>query len=96
MSINRNGDIPKFIPPEERNFLNYFDQLKYEETVKDPDKYFQNVKIIDFGIINHVSRGDPLEKSYKEHLAVKGGDFVKYPGANKKKVTGVLDHFKNK
>ena len=40
MSIKRNGDIPKFIPPEERNFLNYFDQLKYEETVKDPDKYF--------------------------------------------------------
>ena len=40
MSIKRNGDIPKFIPPEEQNFLNYFDQLKYEETVKDPDKYF--------------------------------------------------------
>ena len=86
MSINRNGYISKFIPPEERDFLNYSDQLKYEETVRDPDKYFQNVKILNFDIINHVSRGDPLEKSYEEHFAVKGGDFVKYPGADKKKV----------
>ena len=77
MSINRNGYIPKFIPPEERDFLNYFDQLKYKESVRDPDKYFQNVKIINFDIINHVSRGDPLEKSYEEHFAVKGGDFAK-------------------
>ena len=29
-----------------------------------------------------------MEKSYKEHFAVKVGDFVKYPGADNKKVTG--------
>ena len=40
MSINGNGYIPKFIPPEEQDFVNYFDQLKYEESLRDPDKYF--------------------------------------------------------
>ena len=54
----------------------------------DPDKYFQNVKIINFDIINHVSRGDPSEKSYEKHFAVKAGDFVKYSGADKKKAIG--------
>ena len=46
------------------------------------------MKIINFDIINYVSRGDPLEKSYNEHFAVKFDDFKKYPGPDKTKVTG--------
>ena len=59
MSTFRNQYIPKFATPEERNFFTYLNELKYEETVKNLDKYFSNVKVIDFDM----SRGDPLEKT---------------------------------
>ena len=88
MSINRNGYISRFIPPEKRDFLNYLDQLKYEETIKNPDRYFQNVKIINFDIINHVSSGNLLEKRCNKHFAVKANDFVKYPGRDKENIIG--------
>ena len=90
MSVNRNGYIPRFSPPEERDFLNYLDQLKYEETLRDPDNYFKNVRIISFDIIHHLSRGDPLEKQYSEYFSVKNKDFTNYPKTEKKKVTGGL------
>ena len=43
------------------------------------------MKVINFDIIHHLSRGDPLEKSYNEHFAVKSKDFTKSPGQDKKK-----------
>ena len=89
-SINRNTYILKFIPPQERDFLNYLDQLKYEETLRDPDNYFQPVKVINFDIIHHVSRGDPLEKSYDEHFSVKNKNFNTYDEKDKKTVTNSL------
>ena len=90
MSINRNGYIPKFIPPEERDFLNYLDENKYEENLRNPDHYFQNINIINFDIIHHLSRSDPLEKSYEEHFLVKSKNFNNYPTTKKKKVTSGL------
>ena len=56
-SINRNTYILKFIPPQERDFLNYLDQLKYEETLRDPDNYFQQVKVINFDITHMSAEG---------------------------------------
>lgn len=35
-SINRNSYVPKYTPPEERDFLSYLDGLKYEEAMADP------------------------------------------------------------
>ena len=32
---------PVYTPPEERDFLSYLDDLKYEQTVKNTDEYFQ-------------------------------------------------------
>ena len=90
MSINRNGYIPRFIPPKERDFLNYLDQLKFEVTLRDPDNYFENVRIINFDIIHHLSRADALEKQYSEHFSVKNKDFTNYSKTEKKKVTGGL------
>ena len=40
----RNKYMPVYMPPEERDFLSYLDDFKYEETVKNTDKYFQDVK----------------------------------------------------
>ena len=80
--------MPRYVPPEERDFCSYLDQLKYEETLKNPDNYFCNVKVINFDTINHERRGDPLEKNLKEHFAIQNKDFVKYPTTDKKTVTG--------
>ena len=85
MSIHRNQYIPRYIPPEERDFCSYFDQLKYEEMMRNPDKYFSNVKVVNFDIIHHQCRGDPLGKSFNEHFAMKTiKDFTKYPKVDKK------------
>ena len=62
MSIYRSQHVLRYVSPGERDFCGYFDQLKYEETLKIPDNYFCNVKVINFNIINHEYKGDPLQK----------------------------------
>ena len=62
MSINENNYVPKYIPPEERDFLSYLDDLKYEKYMEDPDTYFKNVKIINFDIIRNHILGEPMRK----------------------------------
>ena len=52
-----------YIPPEEMDFCNYFEGLKYKETMNNVDGYFQQVKIVNFDIIDHQCKNDPLEKS---------------------------------
>ena len=51
MSINEYNYLPKYIPPEEVDFLSYLDNLKYEKYMEDSDTYFKNVKVINFDII---------------------------------------------
>ena len=89
-SVHRNSYILQPVPSQERDFLNYLDQLKYKETLRDPDDYFQNVKLINFDIIHHLSRGDPLEKLYNEHFLLRKKDFVKYEEKDKKQVASEL------
>ena len=81
MSVYRSQYVPRYVPPEERDFCSYFDQLKYEEALKNPCNYFRNVKVINSDIVNHECRGDPLEKELKEHFAIQNKNFVKYGGA---------------
>ena len=73
-----------FIHLQKRNFLSYLDDLKYEETLKDPNKYFKNVKIV----IHHECRGDPFEKDAREHFSIQNQGFKKYPKNEKKEVAG--------
>ena len=80
--------IPKCTPSKERDFFSYLDFLKCEQTVLNPNHYFQNVKVINFDMTNHVRRGDPLEEGYSEHYAVKNSDFKNYPASDKKNVVG--------
>ena len=49
-----NKYVPVYTPPEERDFLSYLDDVTYEETFKNTDKYFQDVKVINFDMIHHV------------------------------------------
>ena len=55
-----------------------FQDLSRQRKGISSDRYFQNVTVINFDIINHVSRGDPLDKSYNGYFAVKADDFKKY------------------
>ena len=41
----------------------------------DPDQYIKNKKVINFDIIHHECRGDPLQKSEKDHKTVTNDDF---------------------
>lgn len=85
ISIYRNKYVPGYVPPKERDFFSYLDQLKYEETLKNTDSYFQNVKVVNFELIHHKCRGDPLKKDTKEHFSIENKDFAEYPKNDKKK-----------
>ena len=36
----RSQYVPKYTPLEERDFCSYFDDLKYKQTMRDPNNYF--------------------------------------------------------
>ena len=58
--MNYSGSyLPKYTPLEERSFLTYLDDKKYQRFMKNPDKFLKNTKIINFDII-HIS----LEETY--------------------------------
>lgn len=59
---------------------------------KHPKDYFKNEKVINFGIIHHEMRDDPLQGSYENYQRVKCKDLQKYPLVEKKNVVSVLIH----
>ena len=78
MSINEYNYLPKYIPPEEVDFLSYLDNLKYEKYMEDSDTYFKNVKVINFDIIWNQILGEPMRKSIGTYQTVHDADLVKY------------------
>ena len=88
MLIYRSQYVPKYTPPEQRDFRSYFDDVKYEQTMRDPNNYFKNVKVINFDLIHHQCRGDPLEKTENEHYTTQKTDFKKYQKISEKEVAG--------
>lgn len=86
-------DLSK-IPWYERDLMKYIDRLKYEEMFENPDAYFKNKEVVNFDIISNKHRGDPLEKSIKDHKTVAVGDFKDFPTEEKKKVVSSV--FRNK
>lgn len=51
--------------------MGYFDYLDNQEMSKQPTKYFEKKKIINFDIIHHELRSDPLEGTYERYQTVK-------------------------
>ena len=70
MSINENNYVPKYTPPEERDFSSYLDDLKYERYMMDPATYFKNVKIINFDIICNQILSEPMHKPIETYQMV--------------------------
>ena len=86
MANNSISYVPKYTPPEERCFLTYLDDIKYERFMKDPDTSLKNTKIINFDIIHHQCRGDELSKPIDHYQTVFNNDFKKYLKKIKKKL----------
>ena len=51
---------------------------------------------MNFDLIHHMCRGDPLEKDTREHLTIQNHDFKKYPKNDKKEVVGGALHNQDK
>ena len=76
-----NSYIPYY--PEEKNCLH--DTLligKYERIKQDLRCYFINVKILNFDIIHHKSRGDVLTNDIKYYQQIKQENFENIPRNN--------------
>ena len=78
MSINENNYVPKYTPPEERDFLSYLDGLKYKRYIMDPDTYFKNVKVINFDIICNQILSEPMHKLIETYQTVHEAHLTKY------------------
>ena len=63
--------------------MGYFDYLDNQEMSKQPTKYFEKKKIINFDIIHHELRSDPLEGTYERYQTVKKKRFRKISHSRK-------------
>ena len=79
----RSKYVPVYTPPEE-GFLSCLDVVKYEETLKDPNKYFINLKIVNFDLIHHECRGGTLEKNIREYFAIQSQTLKNIPKTKKR------------
>lgn len=77
-SINRNSYVPTYTPPEERDFLSYLDDLKYEEAMANLDYFIKNIKIVNFDIMHHECGGRLLQNSYEHYQRVREKQFQNY------------------
>ena len=87
-----NKYVPRFaqhseLPWYERDgLLSYIDALKCEEFLKDTDSHFKTVQVVNFDIIHHDCKGDPLQGSYNEYQTVNTKDMGKHSSNTKKKI----------
>ena len=47
--------------------MGHFDYLDYADMSRDPTKYFEKKKVINFDIIHHECQGYPLKGIYEEY-----------------------------
>ena len=85
--------IPVYTKPEDRDFLSYLDDLKYDNAIKNPDKHIKNVVIKNFDITHYECRGDKLQNSYGYYQTVKQQELENYKTKAKAKLLGSC--FKN-
>ena len=92
--------VPKYqedyfkLPGHECDLMRYFDHLDYKDMSDKPNFYFKNKEAINFDLIHHRCRGDPLKKSEKDYKAIISDDFKNYPKTDEKKVSSSV--FRNK
>ena len=82
-------------PWYESDLMGYFDYLDFQDMSKQPTKYFEQIKVINFDIIHDESRGDSLQGSYKGYQTVRKRDLEKSPTSEKEKaISGLVRNIK--
>ena len=62
-----NKHLPNFVPNklkwyERDGLLTWYDQIKCERFLGDPERHFNNIKIVNFDIINKWIRGEEVSE----------------------------------
>ena len=102
-----NKYVPRFAQHSELPWYERDGLLSYIDT----DCHFKTVQVVNFDIIHHECRGDPLQGSYKEYQTINKKDMDNYSSNSKKKIVNsairadrkdvfidkkvTLDHFKH-
>ena len=63
--------------------MTYYNHLKYQEIIEDPNNYFKNKVAVNFDVIHHECKGDLLKKTYGKHKTIKKKDFKYCPEKDK-------------
>ena len=82
------------LPWYEKYLMRYFSYLDYKDMADNPDYYFDDKKVVNFEIIHHQCRGNPLKKTEKEHKTICADDFKNCPENEKSKTLYAV--FRNK
>ena len=90
-----NKYILNYVPRDLRwykrdGLMTYIDQLKHKRFKENRDKHFKNAEIVNFDIINHRCRGDPLQNSEKYYKTITKKDFKHYPNEEKNLLSMLL------
>ena len=64
----------------------WFNELKFKEATGNPDQYFSNVKLVNFGIIYNDMWKSQLQKPFVEDQALHKSDFNRYDQKRKGKM----------
>ena len=59
--------------------MSFIDHIKYGSMRDNPDSYFNNVKVVNFDIINHECHGDKLIGPYKGYKTIKSEHLTNNP-----------------
>ena len=77
-----NHFVPKYVPNdfpwyERDGLMTWYDQVKCQQFLEDTDEHFQNLKIINFDMIN--SKGKLTENKMKQYQIVNHHEILTYP-----------------
>ena len=76
-----------YLPWYERDgLMSYIDSLNCQEFLNDTDEHFKKAKVINFNMIHHKCRGDPLQKDLKTYQSVQKKDLAGYNQQQKKNI----------
>ena len=75
MEINVNNYLP-YYPHHKDTLHDTLLRNEYEKINKNKKDYFENAKIVNFDIINHTCRGDPLQNNVEYYETIKKIDLT--------------------
>ena len=89
--------VPDNLPWYERDgLLTYIDQLKYKKFCENRDEHFLNTEVVNFDVMHHRCRGDPMKNDVKHYKTIKKDDFKKYPSQESKRALSSASRLRRK